>query len=242
MLAEAVPPTDPRAAIRAATYADEAALVRSLAARAGLDAAARGAIVAQRRRAGRGGARAIVADGDGGVPRRVRALHRRGRRAHVPRRGVAAGARCRDDRRPDRRQDRAVELGRASRALDLEPRQRRHLGAPDHREGARRRSGPAGGGAQGDDPAARRAGGAWRGRPGDEADGPAVRPRRVRSAPRWIARAASRRRGTPTRTTCSARRRVPTATRCAMPRPMRGRSRRSPAARPATWRRARGSR
>ena len=47
MLEEAAPPTDPRAAIRAATYADEAALVRGLAAEAGLDAAARGAIVAR---------------------------------------------------------------------------------------------------------------------------------------------------------------------------------------------------
>ena len=47
MLEEAAPPTDRRAAIRAATYADEAALVRGLAAEAGLDAAARGAIVAR---------------------------------------------------------------------------------------------------------------------------------------------------------------------------------------------------
>ena len=92
------------------------------------------------------------------------------------------------------------------------------------------------------DPAAGRAGGPDRGRAGDEADGAAVRARRDHrrgdgaGARRWRARA------TPTPTTCSARRRAPTRTRCAMRRPMRGRSRRSGRGRPATWRRARGSR
>ena len=63
------------------------------------------------------------------------------------------------------------------------------------------------------DPAARRAGGAHRGRPGDEADGPAVRARRDdrrgdgAGARRWRPRA------TPIPTTCSARRRAPTRTR-----------------------------
>ena len=90
----------------------------------------------------RRGARPLLADGDGGLPRRVRPLDRRGRRADVPRRGAAAGARRRDDRRADRRQDRAVELGRAPRPLDLEPGQRRDLGPADHRPGARRRPGP----------------------------------------------------------------------------------------------------
>ena len=47
MLDETSPPGDPRAAIRALTYADEAALVRALVARAGLDDAARQAIVAR---------------------------------------------------------------------------------------------------------------------------------------------------------------------------------------------------
>ena len=161
--------------------------------------------------AGRAGARAVVADGDGGVPRRVRALDRRGRRADVPRGGAAPGAGRGDHRRADRRQDRAVELGGASRAVDLEPGQRGDLGAADHRAGARRRSGAAGGGAARDDPAARRAGGADRGRAGDEADGARSSCSARPSARRWTGRGRWRGRGTPTPTTCSARRRAPTA-------------------------------
>ena len=137
--------------------------------------AARQAIVRARGGAGGAGARAVLADGDGGVPRGVRAFHRRGGGADVPRRGAAPGAGRGHHRRADRRQDRAVELGGASRAVDLEPGQCGDLGAAHHRAGARRRSGAAGGGAAGDDPAAGGAGGADGGGAGDEADGGAVR-------------------------------------------------------------------
>jgi hypothetical protein len=43
---------------------------------------------------------------DGGLPGRIRAVHRRGHRADVPGRGAAAGARRRNHGCPDRRQDR----------------------------------------------------------------------------------------------------------------------------------------
>ena len=182
---------DPRAAIRAL---DLSPTRRRWCARSspapGSTPPAAPAIVARAAELVARGARALVADGDGGVPRRVRPLDRRGRRADVPRRGAAAGARRRDHRRADRRQDRAVELGRASRPLDLEPGQRRDLGAADHRPGARRRPGPPGRGAARPDPPARRAGGAHRRRPGDEADGPRSSCSARPSTRRWTAPAA----------------------------------------------------
>ncbi len=154
----------------------------------------------------RTGAQCRPARADGGVPRRIRPVDAGRRGADVPGRGAAAGARCRHHRRADRGQDRALVLGPPSGPVVVEPRQRLDLGADADRRGAARRR-RAGGGAEGRDPPAGRAGDPRRRRPGDEGDWGRSSCWAAPSTRRWSAAASGPPKATPTPTTCWARRR-----------------------------------
>ena len=205
-----------RAAMRAVILEDETRAVRDKVDAAGLTRTESGV---DRRPRGRSGAhhpdaRRILHHA--GLPRRVRTLDARGRGAHVPRRGAAAGPGHGDHRCADRGQDRGVGLGGAPRTLELAAGQCLHLGVAADRQGARRSGGRPGGSAARSDQAPRRAGHPQhRGRAGDARARTPVRAR-TRHARGQRPRGRDGGAGLQlSRTTCWGRRPVPRRTRAA---------------------------
>ena len=139
------PPAPPlRAAIRASCRIDESEAVARILAAAALPA--RDARPDRRPGAGarrRGAPRTPRQRRDRRVSARICAVLARRGRPPVPRRGLAAGARRGDGRPADPRQDRRGELGKPSRPVRIDLRQRLDLGVDADRPAAARRTGGA---------------------------------------------------------------------------------------------------
>jgi RHH-type transcriptional regulator, proline utilization regulon repressor / proline dehydrogenase / delta 1-pyrroline-5-carboxylate dehydrogenase len=231
---DTTPPADARAAIRAATYADETDLVGSLGSAARLSPEERAAIAADaadtvrlvRARTSPSMMEAFLAEYGLSTEEGVGLMCLAEALLRVP------DAETIDELIADKIEPSnwGAHLGRSTSSLVNAATWGLMLTGRvlDDSPGAR-------GAAARGDPAAGRAGGAHRGRAGDEADGPAVRARRDHRARRWTARRSWRGAAIPIPTTCWARRRAPITTRALCPGLCRTRSGRS---RPMPGRRA----